>query len=102
MQRELANFIIQACQNCNMFFEDKESMPRIRENYSGRWMYGKGTTAIVCSDLMAVTAAIAFETLERLGYNNDTEDEAAELADMFEDIRHLQTDSMGLSSIVIY
>lgn len=96
MQRELADFIIQACENCDTFFED---MPTIRENYSGRGMYGKETTAIVCSDLMAIMAAIACETVERLGYNNDTEDEAA---DMFEDIRHLQTDSMGRSSIVIY
>ena len=95
MQRELANFIIQACQNCNMFFEDKESMPRIRENYSGRGMYGKETTAIVCSDLMSVMAAIACE-VEEVDMNEYWQD--VELSD----IRHLQTDSMGRSSIVIY
>lgn len=47
MQKELANFIIQACENCDTFFEDAESMPTIRENYSGRGMYGKETTVIV-------------------------------------------------------
>ena len=89
MQRELADFIIQACENCDTFFED---MPTIRENYSGRGMYGKETTAIVCQNIMPVMAAIACEL-------NDT----AELWLLdFSKIRHLKMDSMGRSSIVLY
>ena len=57
--------------------------------------------AIVCANIMAVMVAISVEVVERLGYNNDTEDEAADLQDMLEDIRHLQTDSTG-RDIVIY
>jgi hypothetical protein len=102
MQTKLAQFIIQACENGDTFFQDEDSMPELRESYSGRGMFGKETTAIVCSDLMAVMAAIACETVERLGYDTDTEDEAAELANLLESIRHLQTDSIGRSSIVIY
>lgn len=94
MKKELADFIIQACENCASFFEYEESMPRIRENYSGRGMYGKKTTAIVCNDLMTVMAAIACE-IETVDMNEYWED--VELSD----IRHLQTDSMGLS-IVFY
>ena len=57
--------------------------------------------AIACANIMAVMVAISVEVVERLGYNNDTEDEAADLQDMLEDIRHLQTDSTG-RDIVIY
>jgi hypothetical protein len=94
MQRELANFIIQACENCDTFFQDEDSMPELREDYSGRGMYGKETTAIVCSDLMAVMAAIAWECYKV----NPDDDFDIDL----EAIRHLQTDSIDRSSTVLY
>jgi hypothetical protein len=102
MSPQLAQFIIQACENADTFFEDEESMPTIQEGYSGRGMFGKKTTAIVCKSIMSVMAAVACEIVERLGYSNDTDDEAVDLHEMLEDIRHFQMDSMGRDSVVIY
>jgi hypothetical protein len=105
MKPELAQFIIQACENADtffQFFQDEESMPTIREGYSGRGTYGKKASAIECQNPMTVMAAIACEIVERLGYSNDTDDEAVDLHEMLEDIRHFQMDSMGRDSVVIY
>ena len=95
MQKELAQFILQACENSNTFFQDEDSMPELRESYSGRGMFGKETTAIVCSDLMAVMAAIAceIEAVDMYEYREDVD---------LSDIKDLRTDSMGRGSIVIY
>lgn len=102
MNLELAQFIIQACENADTFFQDEESMPTIQENYSGRGMFGKQTAGIICTHIMPVMAAVTCEIVERLGYSNDTDDEAVDLHEMLEDIRHFQMDSMGRDSIVIY
>ena len=102
MNLKLAQFIIEACNNADTFFQDEESMPTIRENYSGRGMYGKKTTAIVCKSIMPVMAAISVEVVERLGYCEETGAEALDLGDMLEGIRHFQMDSMGRDSVVIY
>jgi hypothetical protein len=91
MKQELADFIIEACQNNDCLF-DGEDMPELRQNYSGRGMFGRETTAIVCENIMTVMAAIMCE----LNYS------AEEWTIDFEDIRFLRTDSMGRDSIIIY
>ena len=99
MKKELANFILKACENSDTFF-DGDGMPEIYENYSGKGMFGKKTTGIVCSNKMSLIAAVSCETIERLGYSNDTDDEAVDLHEMLEDIRHIKTDSMGNQTIL--
>lgn len=96
MNLKLAQFIIQACENADTFFEDEESMPTIQEGYSGRGMFGKQTTAIACKSIMPVMAAIACEI------SSMDADEYWDDADFdLDDIRHFQTDSLA-RSIVIY
>jgi hypothetical protein len=102
MSPQLAQFIIQACENADTFFQDDDMPELYIGEYSGRGMFGEKTTAIVCKDIMPVMAAIACEIVERLGYSNDTDDEAVDLHEMLEDIRHFQMDSMGRDSVVIY
>jgi hypothetical protein len=93
MKLELAKFIIQACENADTFFEDEESMPTIRENYS--YQHGKEpTTAIVCKSIMPVMAAIACE-IEEVDMNEFWGE-----VDLSH-IRHFQMDSMG-HDVVIY
>jgi hypothetical protein len=101
MSPQLAQFIIQACENADTFFQDEHGFPTIRNEYSGRGMFGKKTAAIECQNSMTVMAAVACEIVERLGYSNDTDDEAVDLHEMLEDIRHFQMDSMG-HDVVIY
>ena len=88
MKRELADFIIEACENADTFFQN-DDMPYIYEDYSGKGMFGKKTTGIVCQNIMPVMAAIACELNESEEWNID-----------FELIQYLQTDSLGLSFIM--
>ena len=95
MKKELADFIITACKNADTFFQN-DGMPEIYEDYKGRGMFGKKTTAIVCDDLMAVMAAVSLECYY------DTDYDSADISNILEDIHHLEMDSMGRDSVVIY
>jgi hypothetical protein len=64
---------------------------KLREEYSGRGMYGKCTAGIVVSDLTSIIAAAA-----QAGRDMD-DDEAADFIDALD---KLKTDGMGRSIIV--
>lgn len=68
----------------------------VREDYSGRGMFGQVTTGLVVNHVSHVLAA-AVEAGRRLGA--DEEDETAR--DMAHDLRHIRTDNLALD-IVIY
>jgi hypothetical protein len=94
MSPALAQFIIQACENADTFFEDEESMPTIRERYS--YQYDKEpTAAIVCKSIMPVMAAVACEISAM-----DADDYWDNVDFDLEDIRHFQTDSLARSMVI--
>lgn len=94
MKKAMAEFIIQACENADAFFEFDDSFPEIREGYSGRSMYGENAYGIVCQNPIRVMAAVAAEMLE-LDSSNDLGFDVSELA-------KLRQDSMGRDSIILY
>jgi len=64
----------------------------IREDYSGRWMFGKTTHAIVVDTQSNFVGAVAFVAVNM---DNDTE----ESDDFIEDMQNIHFDSMGISII---
>jgi len=87
MQIEFARKLEQAAQGT-----DNELT--VREDYSGRSMFGKTTAAVVLdgglTDLIPTIALVAFEA----GENGE------DFWDMHEDIASLRTDSMGRGTVV--
>ena len=92
MDRNLAEFIIKACENNDSFFGWGESIPQLREGYSGRGMYGRETTGIVCDDVIPVLAAVANEVSWM-----DSDDISVDLSKLAQ----LGTDSLG-RRIILY
>lgn len=69
---------------------------RVREEYSGRGMYGKTTSGIVVEDPMIIAQAMANFAMEADGLELDDEDHQ-----FLNDItRGFRTDSMGYDTIV--
>lgn len=63
MQRELADFIMDACVNNECLFYDRGyDLPELRENYQGRGERNS-SAGIVCADAFLVMAAIACEAV---------------------------------------
>ena len=93
MKKELADFILNACNNADTFFEC-EGMPEIYENYSGRGMFGKKTTGIVCNNVMPVMAAVVCE------FRDLEVDDWIDFEFDAEDIRHIKIDSVGNQTIL--
>jgi hypothetical protein len=69
---------------------------RVREDYSGRGMYGKTTAGIIVSDPMVLVRAMAIFAIDADGIELDDDDHAF-LNDMSSGFR---TDSMGYDTIV--
>ena len=98
MKRELADFILRACENNELLFSNQGlELPELREEYQGRGgIFGscdKPSFAIVfdCS-ILTLMAAIAIEA-EGLCEDYET---SVELAD----IARLSQGSMGTSSVI--
>lgn len=66
----------------------------LREDYSGRAMYGETTAGLVgdFGEIMACAVLVAFE----LGEEGDDQG----LEELTEDLRNLRTDNMGMSMII--
>lgn len=75
---------------------------RIKEDYSGRGMFGETTTAIVTSDKDEVIGTM----LEEIDYIRSYPDTAQELADIYQAdlkvINSAKEDSFGKYDIVLY
>jgi hypothetical protein len=86
MEAKFAKMIVDNAMNCDVELE-------LREDYSGRGMYGNSCAGIVGdpSDIMLCVAMTAFDMGE------DPEDEDFE--DFCDDIRTLRSDNMGRDMI---
>lgn len=99
MKKEYAELLSASCQN---------GMIRVREDYSGRYMYGEKTTAIIYpSDpiLMEAIAKVAAslvreEDLEFIRSGSVISPESVSQCEAFSNaMTHLRFDSMGLDLI---
>jgi hypothetical protein len=93
MKKELADFILQACENNDCLFSDRGlELPQIRENYQGRG-HSKPSFAITFEgSISVIMAAIVCESAEL-----DVDDDwPADLSD----IARLEQDSMGTGSVI--
>jgi len=96
MTKELASFLRNAAEHCDVDVE-------IRDDYSGRGMYGQETHAIVTDsipELMINTIQYIKESLESKSHAEQI-NFMVKIPDV-SDIRRLRTDNMGRDSIVIY
>lgn len=95
MTKEFATFLSDAAEHCGTEIS-------IRDDYSGRGMYGNTTYAVVVnnmSELLLNVVQYIKETLE-----NMSQDELAAanfIPDVY-DMGRLRTDNMGRDSVVVY
>jgi hypothetical protein len=86
MEKELAEKLIE-------MLEDDGCEVTLRENYSGRGMYRKSTTGVVCdcdiSHILALVISSAYEFVDEDGGGEP----------LF-NVRRLRSDSMGMSTII--
>lgn len=87
MDRRLAEYIVEVSCAC-----DYDSEAHVREDYSGRGMYGKTTSGVVISD-STIVATIFFENAEEIS-------ELQEEGNLPHSIGRLNTDGMGRSFII--
>lgn len=88
MKVEIARKIVEAVEDSGSGNEVE-----LRENYSGRGMFGKQTAGVVgsLSDIIGAIAAVAFE----MGNHGDDE------VEFLREMRRLRTDNMG-HNIIVY
>jgi hypothetical protein len=93
MTKELASFLVDAAEHCGVEIE-------LRDDYSGRGMYGQTTQAVIVqnpSELILNVIQYIKETLE-----NMTQDELAKanfIPDV-SDLGHLRTDNMARDTVI--
>ena len=95
MTKELAEFLVKATEHCG----DQEI--EIRDNYSGRCMYGKTTHAVVVDSETKLLLNVIQYIKENGQCQRADSFEALEFVPDVSGIR-LSVDSMGRSSVVIY
>lgn len=96
MNIELANFLKKAAEHCG-------NEADIREEYSGRGMYGRSTAAVVVNSLPELMLNVIQYTREIVENNQELEDVAVTLLDAIPevaDLGRLRTDSMGHDTIL--
>lgn len=74
---------------------------QLRESYSGRGMYGKTTSGIVCDNLGDFVGAVAQAAANLADAETHVESEGMSTDDFISDVSAISTDSMG-RSIIIY
>lgn len=75
---------------------DAGSDLEIRSDYSGRGMYGEATTAVMADNWKHFLLVVA-HTVEHLTENDP--DDGKTLNDLYDDLEHLKSDSLGLGLI---
>jgi len=91
VKRELAEFILSACQNNEVLFANKgQELPTLKEGYTGRFMREE-TTAIQIDDIATIMAAMLGEVIE-----GDTDN----LQWSVKDIAELRIDTLGFELII--
>lgn len=108
MKKSMADAIMKAAKDLGLLeaYEDDKPEVSMRENYSGRNMFGQQTSAIVCSDFGQFTQLVA-KTAENLTREEFKEyDENAPETEIgieeFIDSMNFRWDNMGKNSIVVY
>ena len=91
MKRELAEFILSACQNNEVLFANKgQELPKLKEGYTGKFTREE-TTAIQIDDIATIMAAMLGEVIE-----GDTDN----LQWIVKDIADLRIDTLGFELIL--
>ncbi len=72
----------------------------LREEYSGRGMYGKKTNGVVgkLSDLLISVANAAFD----LGVDCDGENGMTDFDEFMKDVENIKSDNMGRDNMIFY
>lgn len=77
----------------------------VREDYSGRGMYGKQTAAIVfdqMGELMAIVAKASQYAADTTEYEDEEGNRIPDTDDLIEEVQKFRFDSMGRSSQIVY
>jgi hypothetical protein len=91
LKRELAEFIVSACENNDVLFSDKgQELPKLKEGYRGKFTREEAT-AIQIDDIAPIMAAMFGEAME-----GDTDD----LQWTVKDIADLRIDTLGFELIL--
>ncbi len=72
----------------------------LREEYSGRGMYGEKTSGVVgnLSDLLFSVANVSFD----LGVDLESENGLTDFDEFMEDVKNIKSDNMGRVNMIFY
>lgn len=89
-----ANFIVTACENNDVLINNARcEVPRLKENYSGRGMYGDTTTAIKFEGDIGLLAACVIAEIRENNCDEETLDAVQEA------FARIKTDWLGRGSV---